>query len=78
MIGARMFRIVTITPTAAKALNFDQKPNKTINYNGKTEASDYNRYCFHLVCKGHECNIVPFVTLCFDIKKPISAESLSI
>jgi hypothetical protein len=35
MIGARMFRIVTITPNAAKALNFDQKPNKTINYNGK-------------------------------------------
>ena len=35
MIGDRTFRIVTITPNAAKALNFDQKPNKTISYNGK-------------------------------------------
>jgi alpha-D-xyloside xylohydrolase len=35
MVGDRTFRIVTITPNAAKALNFDQKPNNTINYNGK-------------------------------------------
>jgi alpha-D-xyloside xylohydrolase len=36
MLADRTFRIVTITPNSAKALNFNQKADKIIKYSGKS------------------------------------------